>query len=68
MGYTSSAVKARYNKKTYTVFSCALRNDDFNRIDAMRGEMSRAAFLKMLVAFYVEHGGQTPLPPSETAE
>ena len=60
MGYTSTEVKSRYNKKTYTVFSCALRNEDFERIDAMRGEMSRAAFLKMLVAFYTEHGGKEP--------
>lgn len=51
MSRTSTAVKSRYNKKTYTVFSCALRNEDFERIDKLRMDMdlSRAAFLKMLV-------------------
>ncbi len=52
MGRTSSAVKNRYNKKTYSQWSAALRKEDFERIEQLRGEMSRAAFLKMLVEKY----------------
>ena len=52
MGKTSSEVKNRYNKKTYSVWSAALRKEDFERIEAMRGELSRSAFLKMLVEKY----------------
>lgn len=49
MSTTSTAVKRRYNDKTYTRWFCDLRNEDFERIESLRGEMSRAAFLKMLV-------------------
>ena len=59
MSKTSTAVKARYNAKTYTRFVCDLRNEDYDKIDKARGEMSRAAFLKMLFAFYNEHQEQT---------
>jgi hypothetical protein len=52
MGKTSSEVKNRYNKKTYSVWSAALHKEDFERIEAMRGELSRSAFLKMLVEKY----------------
>ena len=50
MGYTSTEVKARYNKKTYKIYQCALRNVDFQIIDEKRLElnMSRAEFLKYL--------------------
>ena len=54
MGRTSSEVKNRYNKKTYSQWSAALRKEDFERIEQVRGEMSRAAFLKMLVEKYCE--------------
>ena len=52
--HTSAAVKARYNAKTYTQWNAALRNEDFDAIEAARGEMSRAAFLKMLVERYAK--------------
>lgn len=54
MGRTSSEVKNRYNKKTYSQWSAALRKEDFERIEQLRGEMSRAAFLKMLVEKYCQ--------------
>lgn len=51
MGYTSTAVKAKYNKKTYKPYSCQLRNEVFDEIESLRKEtgLSRAEFLKMLV-------------------
>ena len=51
MGYTSTAVKARYNKKTYTNWQVLLRNEVFEEIEKIREEtgLSRAEFLKMLV-------------------
>lgn len=54
MGRTSSEVKNRYNKKTYSQWSAALRKEDFERIERLRGEMSRPAFLKMLVEKYCQ--------------
>lgn len=52
MSKTSTAVKRRYNEKTYTRWFADLRNEDFEKIEALRGEMSRAKFLKLLVDFY----------------
>lgn len=52
MGKTSTAVKRRYNEKTYTRWFADLRNEDFEKIEILRGEMSRAKFLKMLVEVY----------------
>ena len=51
MGYTSTAVKERYNKKTYTNWQVKLRNEVFEEIESIREEtgLSRAEFLKMLV-------------------
>ena len=51
MGYTSTEVKRRYNAKTYTNWSLALRNEVFAKIEQIRNEtgLSRAEFLKMLV-------------------
>ena len=49
MGKTSTAVKRRYNAKTYTRWAVDLRNEDFEKIEKLRGEMSRAQFLKMLL-------------------
>lgn len=52
MGKTSTESKRKYNEKTYTRWHADLRNEDFEKIEAIRGEMSRAKFLKMLVDFY----------------
>lgn len=49
---TSTAVKRRYNAKTYSVWSCQLRKDEFAEIEALRGGMSRPQFLRMLVERY----------------
>ncbi len=52
MGKTSTEVKRRYNAKTYTRWAVDLRNEDFEKIEALRGELSRAQFLKKLIDFY----------------
>lgn len=52
MSKTSTAVKRRYNEKTYTRWTVDLRNEDFEKIESMRGELSRAQFLKKLIALY----------------
>lgn len=57
--HTSTAVKQRYIDKTYTEYRCKLRNADFDRIDRLRGEMSRSAFLLMLVDEYEQAHGNT---------
>ena len=51
IGYTSTDVKERYNKKTYTNWQAKLRNEVFEEIEKIRGEtgLSRTEFLKMLV-------------------
>ena len=51
MGATSSAVKNRYNKKTYSRWDAAVRKEVFDKIEQIREEtgLSRAEFLKMLV-------------------
>ena len=51
MGYTSTAVKEKYNKKTYTNWQVKLRNEVFEEVESIREEtgLSRAEFLKMLV-------------------
>ena len=51
MGYTSTEVKERYNKKTYTNWQVKLRNEVYKEIESIREEtgLSRAEFLKMLV-------------------
>lgn len=54
MGKTSTAVKRRYNAKTYTRWAVDLRNEDFEKLEALRGEMSRAQFLKLLIANYLK--------------
>ena len=55
MSKTSTDVKRRYNEKTYTRWFADLRNEDFQRIEALRGDMSRAQFLKQLVDFYTAY-------------
>lgn len=52
MGKPSTAVKRRYNDKTYKRWFADLRYEDFDRIEALRGELSRAAFLKKMLALY----------------
>ena len=55
MSKTSTDVKRRYNEKTYTRWFADLRSEDFQRIEALCGDMSRAQFLKQLVDFYTAH-------------
>lgn len=55
MGKTSTAVKRRYNEKTYQRWFADIRKDDFAEIEALRGEMSRATFLKKLIQIYKDH-------------
>lgn len=52
MGKTSTEVKRRYNSKTYTRWSVDLRNEDFEKIEKLRGDLSRSQFLKKLIAAY----------------
>ncbi len=52
MSKTSTEAKKRYNSKTYSRFVADLRNEDFEKVETLRGDMSRAAFLKMLVDRY----------------
>ena len=53
MGKTSTTVKRRYNEKTYKRWFADLRNEDFEQIENLRGDLSRAKFLKMLVESYL---------------
>lgn len=48
---TSTAVKRKYNEKTYTRWYADLRNEVFEEVESIREEtgLSRAEFLKMLV-------------------
>lgn len=52
MGKTSTASKRKYNDKTYTRWAVDLRNEDFEKIERLRGDLSRSQFLKMLIANY----------------
>lgn len=54
MSTTSTAVKRRYNEKTYKRFYADLRISDYEKLEAARGEMSRAQFLLMLFDHYQE--------------
>lgn len=49
---TSSAVKRKYNAKTYKRWITDLKNETFDEIEKIREEtgLSRAEFLKMLVS------------------
>lgn len=55
MGKTSSAVKRKYNDKTYTSWRAALKNDFFSYVEKIREQtgLSRPEFLKMLLDYYV---------------
>lgn len=48
---TSTAVKRKYNEKTYTRWYADLRKEVFEEVESIREEtgLSRAEFLKMLV-------------------
>ena len=52
MSKTSTAVKRRYNDKTYKRWVVDLRNEDFEKIEKLRGELSRAQFLMKLIKEY----------------
>ena len=49
MSTTSSAVKRKYNQKTYKRWTADLKIADFELFEELRGDMSRSEFLKMLV-------------------
>ena len=51
MSTTSSTVKNRYNKKTYSTWSAMIRKEEFAKIEALREKtgLSRYEFLKMLI-------------------
>lgn len=48
---TSTAVKRRYNEKTYKRWTSDIRNEEFDKIEEIRSKsgLSRSEFLKMLV-------------------
>jgi hypothetical protein len=48
---TSTAVKRKYNEKTYTEYRAPLRNEVYTEVEKLREEsgLSKAEFLKMLV-------------------
>lgn len=52
--HTSSAVKRRYNEKTYSPWHCQIKKAEFEEIETLRKSMglSRPEFLKALVSHY----------------
>ena len=52
MSKTSTAVKRRYNEKTYQRWYADLRKEEYEQIEKLRGDMSRAKFLKMLIEYW----------------
>ena len=54
---TSTAVKRRYNEKTYSRWFCDLKKDEFANIEELRKKegLSRAEFLKKLVAEHYDN-------------
>lgn len=54
MSKTSSAVKRRYNAKTYKRFTADIKIAEFEEIEKLRGDISRAEFLRKLVKLYKE--------------
>ena len=54
MGKTSTEVKRRYNEKTYKRWFADLRDEDFEKVESLRGDMSRAQFLKKLIELYCD--------------
>jgi len=57
MSKTSTEVKRRYNEKTYKRWFADLRIEEFERIESLRGDLSRAQFLKQLLDAYTAHTG-----------
>lgn len=57
MSKTSTEVKRRYNEKTYKRWFADLRMEEFERIENLRGNLSRAQFLKQLLDVYTAHTG-----------
>jgi len=49
---TSSAVKRKYNEKTYKRWTSDIKNEEFDKIEEIRAQsgLSRSEFLKMLVS------------------
>ena len=56
--HTSTEVKRRYNKKTYTRWFADLRNEEFEQIEKLRGDLSRSKFLKKLIEYYQNGAGE----------
>ncbi|MDE6181671.1 MAG: hypothetical protein K2F59_00510 [Eubacteriales bacterium] len=58
MGRTSSAVKNRYNKKTYKRFDTLIKPELFERLEAYRNEkgLSRSQFLQLAIDKLEENG------------
>ena len=55
MSKTSTAAKRKYNAKTYKRWAVDLRNEDFEKIETLRGELSRSQFLKKLIKLYEDN-------------
>ena len=51
---TSTAVKRRYNQKTYKRVIADLKFDEYDEFARLRGEMSRAEFIRQLMANWKE--------------
>lgn len=52
---TSSAVKRKYNQKTYKRIAVDLRFADYDEFEKLRGDMPRAEFIRQLMAFWKEN-------------
>lgn len=59
MGYTSSEVKYRYNKKTYKAFNVQIKPELFEKIDSYCKEngLSRSQFLELAIKT-LKNGGE----------
>ena len=60
MSKTSTASKRKYNEKTYKRWLVDLRIEDFEKIEKLRGDLSRSQFLMKLVELHSE--SRTPRP------
>lgn len=52
MSKTSTASKRKYNEKTYKRWLVDLRIEDFEKIEKLRGDLSRSQFLMKLVELH----------------
>ena len=59
MGYTSSEVKYRYNKKTYKAFNVQIKPELFEKIESYCKEngLSRSQFLELAIKT-LKNGGE----------